>query len=389
MKKSTLLILLIGLPLFSFAQDEVKVENETSSKYQVMTNKFWSNWFITAGGGAQVMFGDDDEKGDFGKRISPALNVGVGKWFTPGLGLRLQYSGLSVKGFGFSNGGYIEGTPDSKGLYKEKWNYMNLHGDIMFNLTNMFCGYKEDRVYNAIPYLGFGLVHRLDEDRYGNKKFFFGGNVGLINSFRLSKAWNFNLEANALIMKDDFDSKEEGKKLDAVVSVTAGFTYKFKQRGFKSAPAPITTGITAAEMQAIQDRLNEQIAKNRELEQALINEKNKKAEVVEKVVAPSPRVIFFTINKADITAKDKVNLKYVAEQIKQSSGKVFTIVGYADQATGTPEYNQQLSQRRAENVYNTLVNDFGVSANQLKIEAKGGVPNMYGASDLNRVVIVE
>lgn len=46
------------------------------------------------------MYGDNDQElGDFGKRISPTMNISVGKWFTPGLGLRLQYSGLQAKGF--------------------------------------------------------------------------------------------------------------------------------------------------------------------------------------------------------------------------------------------------------------------------------------------------
>lgn len=46
------------------------------------------------------MYGDNDQQlGDFGKRISPTMNISVGKWFTPGLGLRLQYSGLQAKGF--------------------------------------------------------------------------------------------------------------------------------------------------------------------------------------------------------------------------------------------------------------------------------------------------
>lgn len=44
------------------------------------------------------MYGDNDQQlGDFGKRISPTMNISVGKWFTPGLGLRLQYSGLQAK----------------------------------------------------------------------------------------------------------------------------------------------------------------------------------------------------------------------------------------------------------------------------------------------------
>ncbi|RGN47573.1 MULTISPECIES: OmpA family protein [unclassified Bacteroides] len=399
MKKGTLIIMaLLFMPLLSHGQNsqEEKVDNSIENdKYRVITNKFWDNWFITAGAGAQVMFGDDDEKGKFGKRISPAINVGVGKWFTPGLGLRLQYNGLNAKGFSYGNGGYIKGTPDSKGLYKEKINYMNLHGDIMFNLTNMFCGYKEDRVYNAIPYLGFGLVHRYNEDVYGFKKLFFGLNLGYINKFRLSKAWDFNLEASALMMRDDFDSKTEGKKMDAVISVTAGFTYRFKQRGFKKAIVK-TTGLSSEEMDAIRNKLNEQIARNKELEAELAKEKNKKPEIVkEEVIKPvqvassSPRAIFFTINEYSISPREKVNIEYIAEQIKSNPDKQFTITGYADNSTGSASFNQELTQKRAESVYNMLVNDYGVDAKQLKIEAKGGVSSMFEPSSLNRVVIVE
>lgn len=67
---------------------------QVQDKYQVITNPFWSNWFFSVGGGASVLLGDNDGAGSFGKRISPTLNIAVGKWFTPGLGLRLQYSGL-------------------------------------------------------------------------------------------------------------------------------------------------------------------------------------------------------------------------------------------------------------------------------------------------------
>ena len=31
---------------------------------------------------AQMYFGDNDGKADFGKRLAPALDIAVGKWFT-------------------------------------------------------------------------------------------------------------------------------------------------------------------------------------------------------------------------------------------------------------------------------------------------------------------
>ena len=45
-----------------------------------------------------MYFGDNDGKADFGKRLAPALDIAVGKWFTPGIGLRLAYNGLQAKG---------------------------------------------------------------------------------------------------------------------------------------------------------------------------------------------------------------------------------------------------------------------------------------------------
>ena len=38
----------------------------------------------------------NDGKADFGKRLAPALDIAVGKWFTPGIGLRLAYNGLQA-----------------------------------------------------------------------------------------------------------------------------------------------------------------------------------------------------------------------------------------------------------------------------------------------------
>ena len=35
---------------------------------------------------------------------------------------------------------------------------MNFHGDVMLNLSNMICGYREDRLYSFIPYAGAGWL---------------------------------------------------------------------------------------------------------------------------------------------------------------------------------------------------------------------------------------
>ena len=93
MKKGLLFILLAAVSVCLPAQEK---ENAAKS-YRVETNRFGANWFISGGIGAQMYFGDNDGKADFGKRLAPALDIAVGKWFTPGIGLRVAYNGLQAK----------------------------------------------------------------------------------------------------------------------------------------------------------------------------------------------------------------------------------------------------------------------------------------------------
>ena len=74
---------------FAYAQDETVIEVQ-GQKGPYVTNGFWDNWFVTAGGGAQIYFGESDGHGSFGKRIAHALDISAGKWITPSVGVRAQ-----------------------------------------------------------------------------------------------------------------------------------------------------------------------------------------------------------------------------------------------------------------------------------------------------------
>ena len=76
---------------------EETVEYSTS-KREVELKGPKANWFISAGFGGQVYFGDHDNRVPFFQRVAPALDIAVGKWFTPSVGFRVMYSGLSYKG---------------------------------------------------------------------------------------------------------------------------------------------------------------------------------------------------------------------------------------------------------------------------------------------------
>ena len=100
-------------------------------------------------------------------------------------------------------------------------------------------------------------------------------------------------------------------------------------------------------------------------------------------------LVIFRIGRADLSKEARANLGLLAEAIKASDpNAVYTITGYADAGTGSKKTNERLSKKRAEAVYDCLVNEYGVSESQLKIDYKGGVDNMsYDDPRLSRAVI--
>ena len=162
MKRSTFTILsavILSLVASSvFAQRAIR-QSETSSKPKSFFEAgFWDNWFVSATGGVNHYFGEDDNynpDGFFGA-ITPNIKLSVGKWLRPSYGLRLQTEGMWLKGWndGLNYEGIYtwnklinDGTQgvdpvlnynppkdkDGKGYY-QRMRYMDLHLDFMINL---------------------------------------------------------------------------------------------------------------------------------------------------------------------------------------------------------------------------------------------------------------
>lgn len=105
------------------------------------TNRFFDNWFVNIAGGINVYEGEYDHKVTLGNRLSPTLDISVGKWITPAYGVRLQYAGLQAKGLTTTQSGYAK--KQCRNYYKEKFGILNIHTDLMWNWSNAFAGYKE------------------------------------------------------------------------------------------------------------------------------------------------------------------------------------------------------------------------------------------------------
>lgn len=394
MKKKIFLTAVCALALNpSFAQDsytnEETVEYSTD-KYKVETNHFWDNWFVSVGGGAQIYFGDHDKQCGFGDRLAPALDIAVGKWFTPGIGVRLMYSGLQVKGatqkgaLAHSTG---EDVPGKGGtgywLEKQKFDFGNFHVDVLFNLTNLFGGYKE-RVWNISPYLGVGYAHVYKSPNAKEVS----ANVGLLNTFRLCSALDINLDVRGMFVNDRFDGEGGGRFGEGNLSATIGLTYKFKQRGWNRSKTIIRHEYDNDAINAMRRQIDEMSAENARLRQAISDGNKTEERVIVKKMA-SPNLVIFKLNKSNLSNEARANLGLLAEVIKSGdSDVVYTITGYADNGTGNTAVNERLSRERAQAVYDCLVDEFGVSRKQLDIDYKGGVENMfYDDPRLSRAVI--
>ena len=72
---------------------------EGAFKTTFKKNKLKDNWIFSIGSGAQVLFAEDDSKGNFQDRITYAPVFSIAKYFSPIWGLRVSFTGGSLHGF--------------------------------------------------------------------------------------------------------------------------------------------------------------------------------------------------------------------------------------------------------------------------------------------------
>lgn len=126
-------------------RSEVAVQPQpTDDHYRVVTNRFWDNWFVFGEVGAHAFVGDYGSVGDFGGLVSPDFKIGVGKWFTPGIGAKIQFGMGNSRGYTKEETMFVVGGPYTTGdgtpYWKTKMKWLDFNVNAMFNLSRLFCG---------------------------------------------------------------------------------------------------------------------------------------------------------------------------------------------------------------------------------------------------------
>ena len=399
MKKSLLFIgactAMLATATNANAQDAVVVEEQSvvvTEEVPCHTHYYSTsrdNWFIQLGAGFQTPFFDKTEPkdGSSDRSYTAAYNFGFGKWMSPYLGWRLSFQG-----------GALHWT------YQQynKMKYVNANFDLMWDMFNSF-SVNSKRFLSIVPFVGLGGTYGWDfkgdrgnvrdkGDKTPSHQWMLPVSAGIQLRLRLSKYVDFFAEARVSGYGDNFNNRVGGKDIDLVVSTVGGFSFNIGGSGFKSYNPCDYLGYINGLNGQVNDLRNELAVTAAAL--AAAESQLPCPEVVqpEPVQAATPLMatVRFKINSAKISSYEQVNVYNIAEWMKANPNQKVVIAGYADKDTGTAEYNQKLSERRAQAVKDALVNDYGISADRLTLDPQGSSVQPYPKhNDWNRIVIFE
>lgn len=359
-------LLCSALPFTASAQQEV----QATSIDVAQETEFNPHWFIQLQAGGGYTIGETD----FKHLLSPAAAINVGYRFTPTFGLRVGGSGWQGKG----------ALVNPRENYK--FNYLQGNVDAMLSLTNLFCGYNPDRVLDFYGFLGLGGTLGFHNKQANNlsaagyhfdklwsgKKLFFDVRGGLGVNINLSRVVALNLEANANMLPDSFNSKK-GSNRDWQFNGLVGVTVSFGRTKTRTVE-------TVEVVQAVEPQPEPQ-------------PQPKPQPVVaqpEPVKAQQPasmeQDIFFKINSSKISATEAAKINSMIAFLKENPEAKVTVTGYADKGTGTAAYNLKISRFRAQSVADAL-RQGGIDASRITVDALGDTEQPFTENDKNRVAI--
>lgn len=359
--------------------------DEEGNRTPLHMNGFWDNWFIGAGIGSTTFIGNYTSGMPLKDRMSFVGNIHIGKWFTPTAGLRLNGYIYRPKGFDVNPNSPIVTEPAKDGMYHTKWTMATVTAEMIVNATNLFFGYRNDRLYNCIPFIGAGWARNVSTHRPNDVVF----SAGVLNRFYLTDAWALNIELRANLFDEEMDKTAGGGcKNDMLATLMVGASYRFKNKGNRGWR---TCTINNDEVRKVQNMLYDLEAENMNLKEELDRKKNalNNNARVEIDMQVSDKGIFFEKNSSKLSERSRVNIGFYAQMMKQAADKEFIVTGYAD--AKFEKNSDKLSKDRAEAVAEALVNEFGISKDRIQVEWKGGVEEdlFYNSNNLNRVVMIE
>ena len=397
MKKFFAIAAAVLISVASFAQ-ETNIDENGNYKYgPYETNAFTDNmfWGVGIGGNSIWNWTNKAPKFPFVTMPGLALEGYVGKWFTPGVGARVGYYGLTQNLF--NQGQHV------------------LAADLMWNFSNSVYGYSETRKWFWAPYLRAGLEMYCNNGivKGTNREWVLGFGSMLIHP--INDKLNFTIDNPILVTKTTESTQmapvaSDGTTKGKIAHIASMFSFPFsvmvglqwnigKSTWTRTATTAAAAAAAIAAANDAADKAKADAKKTADDAQAaakaaqseaaqLVDEAKKAASTNVDGLFDEPVVVYFQIGQSTLTKAEKAHAEYAIKNIIARGENVkFTLNGSADTGTGSKARNKQLSKQRAQTVYN-LVDELGVSRENITVVEWDGTER-FATPELNRAVIIE
>ena len=219
-------VLMMASTMTMYAQAMAKGEE----KYEVAVADLWDNWYVQVGLDMSLQ----NPCGYNFAKVFPngktfGVNAAVGRWFTPGLGLRGKVNwenGIPL----FENGHANWLAPfDQPGVHMDRGGNLTLLGDVQFDIHNLFWGYDAERKWylQLFPRAGVGY-------NFGVSKGTPILGFGIGNTYRLNTRWELYGDVAYQMTSSGFIPADTGTGANSngYFEIQVGVQLNLGERGF-------------------------------------------------------------------------------------------------------------------------------------------------------------
>ncbi len=376
---------------------------QQKAKKTEFISRIGSNWFIAAGAGISTYFGDEDRYipakfGGYKTMITgPAISIWGGRWISPSVAIKSQFNALHSRGWNpGTNPNILKGQ-----AYFQNFDHIEMSMDMMFNLQNLFLGYRESRRFFTMFYLGPGIANTFNNPLVHDDTHMIFKSGGMLQ-YKISNALGIYAEIQGTIVPEAFDGEVYYRSYEGYLTPMMGVQYIFpgRIRGFEPCCQCIDDdreflNKKVNELQKTIITLRADLAKRKPIHSEPVDsclERKKILSIVKNILAQQPRKdlyvpIHFIIDKWYIQDKERYKLNEIASFINNYPQDTIILGGYADVQTAYPAYNKMLGEKRAKEVIKTLCLEFGISEDKFKWSSFGDSVQPFSVNELNRAVL--
>ncbi|MBE6214315.1 MAG: OmpA family protein [Rikenellaceae bacterium] len=405
-KKITLLFVALCCSISLFAQG---TEGDVKYRQQSKTDEtveFRPHWDLQLQGGAAYTLSESSSLVDY---LSPAAYLSTTYKFHPAMGVRFGVGGWQAKG--------VVVIPEKD----YKFNFVQAHADYKLDLNSLFGGFNHRRVCSVYAFVGIGYNYAFNNDDavaiaaaakdysaeleylWKDSRSSLVGRAGLGLDFRVGDYVSLNLEGNANMLSDHFNSKHASHcdwqfNLLAGVSVRFGKNHQPSQAYADRVAAEEAARLAAERLAAEKAAAEKAEAERLAAEAAAAAERDANAKAAKELadlkrtiernanIAAHSNNVYFTIGSAKVREVEAAKVKALVKFLNENPDYRVAVVGYADKFTGNADINMVLSEKRAAAVRKQLI-EAGIAESRIDSEYKGETGHFGENPDDNRVVI--